>query len=340
MRNTMQKTVVINNILIHKLDMEHGHVLPSNTFVDLQNDAVGYYDKKLEKCLSSSKIRELVVGSQHHLITAAKKMLESEEDYIRESAQIAHDLFDLCTQVDEMPVSDLMFADCSLNGARHMVVMKVNYKMVPVCRTDSDDDGNQKIYVVSQAMLPTAGAAVDEAIIINMETGELSIIEKQYMIDGKKGYYLNEQYIKGESKLSDKEIFNTLNKVAKNIDIAFGVVEGDVIPYIRKEIIDTLMDHSPVKPLEILKKVFAGDAQACDEAEIMMMDLGIEEDTVIENVPVSVDRMSRCKIVLDGDRVIEMDINDYLERVNMKEETDNGGFTRIVLSDIRDITVK
>lgn len=60
MRNTMQKTVVINNILIHKLDMEHGHVLPSNTFVDLQNDAVGYYDKSWRSVFQAARLENLL----------------------------------------------------------------------------------------------------------------------------------------------------------------------------------------------------------------------------------------------------------------------------------------
>lgn len=340
MRNKMQKTLIINNILIHKLDTEHGRMISTDCFVNLTDDSTEYYDKKLEKCLSSSKIKSLVVGSQHHLIAAARKMIETGKDYIRESARIAQELFDICCTIEEMPVSDLMFVDCKVDGCRHMVIMKINYKTVPVSVMDEPENGRPRIRVISQQMLPGAGAAVDEAIIINLDTGELSLIEKRFVIDGKRGCYLNEVYIKGEPQLSDKEKVNLLNKVAKTVDREFNVVEGDVIPYVRKEIIETMMNHEPVKPLAILKKVFKGDYNACEEAEMILNDLGITEDAVIDNIPGNVDKLNRCKIVLDGDRVIEMNIDDYLERVNMKEETDNGGMTRIVLSDIRDITVK
>ena len=68
--------------------------------------------------------------------------------------------------------------------------------------------------------------------------------------------------------------------------------------------------------------------------------LGIEEDDEIVNVPVSIDRMSRCKLVLDDDRVIELSVDDYLEGVDISREMDERGLTRIILKNIKDVVVK
>lgn len=49
----------------------------------------------------------------------------------------------------------------------------------------------------------------------------VSLIEKRFQIDGKPGYYLNEQYIKGEPKLTDKQkmsiVIKSLKKSIVNI---------------------------------------------------------------------------------------------------------------------------
>ena len=50
--------------------------------------------------------------------------------------------------------------------------------------------------------------------------------------------------------------------------------------------------------------------------------------------------MSRCKLVLDDDRIIELNVEDYLEGVDIVKETDEGGMTRIILKNIKDIVVK
>ena len=201
-------------------------------------------------------------------------------------------------------------------------------------------DGKQSIRFVNQQILPNKTTAVEEAIIINVEDSILSIIEKRFMIDGKPGYYLNEQYIKGEPKLTDKQKMSIVNKVVKKVDSQYNVIDGDPLPVVKKELVDLVMEHRPVKPLELAKKVMGDDYNASEEVETIMKDLGIEEDDEIVNVPISLDRMSRCKLVLDDDRIIELNVEDYLEGIDIEKEIDENGKTKIILKNIQDIVVK
>ena len=77
-----------------------------------------------------------------------------------------------------------------------------------------------------------------------------------------------------------------------------------------------------------------------EEVETIMRDLGIEEDDEIVNVPLSLDRMSRCKLVLDDDRIIELNVEDYLNHENITTETDMSGYSTITLNNIKDIKIK
>ena len=185
-----------------------------------------------------------------------------------------------------------------------------------------ENDGVRSIKFVNRQILPNKTTAVEEAIIIDIENNSLSIIEKRFMIDGKPGYYLNDQYIKGEPKLSDKQKMSIVNKVVKKVDSEYAVFEGDPLPVVKKELAQLVMEHRPIKPMELAKKVVESDYNATQEVETIMRDLGIEEDDEIVNVPVSIDRMSRCKLVLDDDRVIELSVDDYLEGVDISREMD------------------
>jgi len=82
------------------------------------------------------------------------------------------------------------------------------------------------------------------------------------------------------------------------------------------------------------------DYNAQEEVETIMRDLGIEEDDEIVNVPLSLDRMSRCKLVLDDDRIIELNVEDYLNHENITTETDMSGYSTITLNNIKDIKIK
>ena len=66
----------------------------------------------------------------------------------------------------------------------------------------------------------------------------------------------------------------------------------------------------------------------------------LKEDDEIVNVPLSLDRMSRCKLVLDDDRIIELNVEDYLNHENITTETDMSGYSTITLNNIKDIKIK
>ena len=335
----MNNTIIIDKILIHMLDLEHSKVIYSDTFINLVEGTTEYYDKKIEKCLENTGIKELVVGSQHHLLQAARNMLESDETFKEESIKITQDLFNLCTKIEEMPNANLMFVELKVDGKKYILIIKLNYKTMPMSLIE-EVDGKQSIRFVNQQILPNKTTAVEEAIIINVEDSILSIIEKRFMIDGKPGYYLNEQYIKGEPKLTDKQKMSIVNKVVKKVDSQYNVIGGDPLPVVKKELVDLVMEHRPVKPLELAKKVMGDDYNASEEVETIMKDLGIGEDDEIVNVPISLDRMSRCKLVLDDDRIIELNVEDYLDGIDIEKEIDENGKTKIILKNIQDIVVK
>jgi hypothetical protein len=50
--------------------------------------------------------------------------------------------------------------------------------------------------------------------------------------------------------------------------------------------------------------------------------------------------MSRCKLVLDDDRIIELNVEDYLNHENITTETDMSGYSTITLNNIKDIKIK
>lgn len=321
------------------MDLEHSNVIYSDNFINLVEGTLEYYDKKLEKALTNPGTKELITGQEHHLLQAAKKMIENDDNFKAEAIKITQDLFELCKKIEEMPNSNLMYVECKFDGIKHIVIIKLNYKVTPISIIE-EVDGQRLIKFINQQILPPKSTGVEEAIIINTDNNLISIIEKRFNIDGKPGHYLNEQYIKGEAKLTDKQKLSIINKVVKKVDSEFNVVDGDPIPLVRKEIIDLVMDHKKVNPMELAKKIMANDYNASEEVELIMKDLGINEDDEIINIPGNMDRMARCRLVLDDDKIIELGIEDYLNGENIVKETDYNGTTKITITNIRDIVIK
>lgn len=184
-------TIVINKILMHMLDFEHRKIYHSTDFVDMNETSIDYYRKKVEKALNSPSLKELTVGSLHEMMLRSEKMIESQEEFIKQAHEMTDKLFALGSVIEEMPNSNVLFVDCYKNGERYVGALKLNYRYIPMSVIDENN-----IRITKKQVLPTMGSPVDEAIIVNVDAKKLFLIEKKYNIDGKLDFYLNAQWIK------------------------------------------------------------------------------------------------------------------------------------------------
>lgn len=326
-------TIIINKILMHMLDFEHRQIFHSNTFVDLNETSIDYYRKKVEKALNSPTMKELTVGSLHEMMLRSEKMIESDEEFMRQAHEITDKLYTLGAVIEEMPNCNVLFVDCYKNGERFIAVLKLNYRSIPMSVAEEG-----LVRITKQQVLPMMGAAVDEAIIVNCDQKQLFLIEKKYMIDGKSDYYLNPQWIKGEEKLTDKQKLTTMKKVIKKVDDLYHVNDGKAIPMMKQEIQDKLETNQPVKPIEIVKKVLERDYQAQEESEIMMKDMGIDEKDHIETV--AMPSIDVCKLVLDDVIEIRLPVEEYLSGSYLEKRQEEDGSYSIILKNINEVIVK
>jgi hypothetical protein len=93
-------TIIIDKILIHMFDMEHSKLICSDRFINLTEGTTEYYDKKIEKVITSSTKKELIVGEHHHLLELARNMLVDNDNFRKEAKQISEELFALCRKID------------------------------------------------------------------------------------------------------------------------------------------------------------------------------------------------------------------------------------------------
>lgn len=318
---------------MHMLDFEHRKIYHSTEFVDMNETSIDYYRKKVEKALNSPSLKELTVGSLHEMMLRSEKMIESQEEFIKQAHEMTDKLFALGSVIEEMPNSNVLFVDCYKNGERYVGVLKLNYRYIPMSVIDENN-----IRITKKQVLPTMGSPVDEAIIVNVDAKKLFLIEKKYNIDGKLDFYLNAQWIKGEEKLTDKQKISTMKKVVRKMDDIYNVNDGKALPLMKHEIQEKIDTNQPVKPLEIVKKVLEKDGQAQEESEIMMKDLGIGEEDQIESL--SLTAMDKCKLVLDDEIEISLPIEEYLSGDKVEKVKQEDGTYSILLKDVSEVIVK
>ena len=187
-------TIILQRVLMHMMDFEHNMVVYSDDFLELTPMMQEYYDKKVEKAWNHNKRTEIKVGDFHQIILRSADMIESVENYIKHAHTITEELFELGRRVNLMPNSNICFIECTIDGMKHMAIIKLNYKIVPV-NVIEEEDGKKFVKITQRQMVPTKSAPVEEAIFVNIEEKKVYLVEKRFEIDGKLDTYLNQHYL-------------------------------------------------------------------------------------------------------------------------------------------------
>ena len=335
----VDKTIVLNRVLMHMMDIEHHQVLFSDGFVDLNPTSLEYYDKKLEKIFYHPQLKEIELGNFASIILRSKQMLEDEEKYFEHSKIITREWFEIAALIQDMPNANLLFMDTRVNGEDYMVILKLNYKIAPCMVQEVDEEGHEVMRISQRQSVPSKSQNVEEAICVNTETNQVFIIEKKFMIDGKMDYYLNAQYLKGEPKMTDKEKIRIMEKSIQKVDRQYRINEFEPSVLIKQALTDCVVENKEVKPAEIAAKIFERDYGAQEECLEMMADLGVGEEDVVELTD-SVEKMARCKLVTDTDIEVILSVDDYLSQNHVRKVVNEDGPISLVFDAIHEIVVK
>lgn len=335
----MEKTIICSRVLMHMMDIEHHQVLFSDGFVDLNPTALEYYDKKLEKIFHHPNMKEIEVGNFASIILRTKQMLEDDDKYLAHSRVITQEWFDLACLIQDMPNANLLFIECRVDGEDHMVILKLNYKYAPAMIQEEDENGKRVMRITTRQMVPSKAQGIEEAIVVNVETSQVFLIEKKFMIDGKMGYYINEQYLKGQPKMTDKEKMRIMQRAVTSIDEQYHVNQFETPVLIKQAVTDCVNSEREVKPLEIASKILEKDYGAQEECLDMMKDLGIQENDVVSRVD-GVEKMQKCKIITDTDVEISMMVEDYLSENHVRKVQNEDGTLSLIFSNIHEVIVK
>lgn len=333
-------TLIIDRILMHMMDFEHQDIFYSDDFLELTPTMQEYYDKKLEKAWTSVQLKEVTLGDFAPIILRSKDMVENPDKYFEHAKTITQELFDLGKLIQLMPNCNIIFVECKIDGMKHMVIIKLNYKLAPVNLVEEDEKGNKIVRITNRQTVPAKTASVEEAIIVNVEENRVYLIEKRFEIDGKPDYYLNDQYIKGEPKMTDKQKVSLLNKTITKIESQFGVNEFEPKALIKQEMANCLLEAKEIKPHEIATAILEKDYNAKEEAIDILTDLGINEEETISPLFESIEKLSKCKIVTDTEIEITLNVSDYLENNHIRKVRHEDGTYTITLEDIHDIKLK
>ena len=287
--------IKIERAILHALDPASGMAVLSEEPMEINEEVREFLDAHFTKCLESDEAQKAVIreeGSFGQRMRALGRAVLGDgagdsgagaEAFKIESKQLAEQIFAILNANPDVPRGDLICMLCKVGGAGGKTffgALKMNYH-----------DGfahyymNGNLNIVGQrVLLPGVGRKLDEAFIVDLETLDVQVIEKKYlMMDDTRAAYLSEQILGCVPEASERSklmaVKKAVQKANKEILGDRKVVEQEFMSrmheYLRDEDEPTvgemcrevLRDYPQVRPM-VEEQILAGRIELDDTVQV------------------------------------------------------------------------
>ncbi len=230
-------SAVIEKAILHVLDPSSGMPVLSAEPMVMDEEILEFLETHFEKTLESDEVQTGVLRGDHGfgqrmqdlgmawagavMATAGMDAESFVSKFVEESKNLAEQIYQIVSGNEAVPAGDLICMLASTGGRRYFGALKMNYH-----------DGyshyyiNGNLTIVGQrVLLPGVGRKLEEAFIVDLDSLEVRIIEKKYlMMDESKEAYLSSRILGCLPEISER---SKLMAVKKAMQKANKEVLGD-----------------------------------------------------------------------------------------------------------------
>ena len=210
--------MILHQAYLHIFDKNSGNLLLSQKELPLSNPYITeYFTKIIEKTLKSDP--------RHGILPPEEPLLGFLADdsipFIEKTQQLAHKLYEIIAPAEDIPAADYVFATgINDQGGNFFAILRLDYSSKYTHFLHYEDDQVLNTVLQNHAILPNPSQKLSEAFIVDTSNGQYQLIERKYIVEGKKILYFSEQFLEITPPTSTqeqiKEIKKTVTHVAKN----------------------------------------------------------------------------------------------------------------------------
>ena len=282
--------MILHQAYLHIFDKNSGNLLLSQKELPLSNPYITeYFTKIIEKTLKSDP---------HHGVLPPEEPLlgflaDDSIPFIEKTQQLAHKLYEIIAPAEDIPAADYVFAS-GIN----------------------DQGGN------FFAILPNPSQKLSEAFIVDTSNGQYQLIERKYIVEGKKIPYFSEQFLEITPPTSTQEQIKEIKKTVTHVAKKYDEENYLALATTQQAILTQLEESDEIDAGIIFDTVFKDKPLAKEAAYQAIATEKIPEKIPVTNVPKYEKKYSKQKFKLDNG--IEITIpSDIYENKEMVEFINN-----------------
>lgn len=277
----MEHTISIKRAVLHVLDVNAVMPVLSKAELEISEALTDYLGRHTDKVIEDPNTKNARFTGQDEIRKLCGLLNDNENDFLPVSSDIANKLFVLLQKNVDIPSADLVCCLAEIDGARTLVLMKLNYNEGFTHWVNNADEGAVNTIIRHKTLLPQEGQKLEECVLINLVDFSLRLMEKQYEVNGEKEFYLSKQFLKCSCDLSDNAKLKILDKAAKNINKKYFGEDFEKTIKMKKAVTESIEDTDTIQIDRIADKMYERNAEIRSEYVDEIAKAGLGEKEII-----------------------------------------------------------
>lgn len=372
--------IIIRKSILHVLDTDRGDCILSNTLLDPGPDLYEFIRNHIFRILSSDDTKDCEFNKDASPIYSILEEWDEEDpaSFIEASQAIANKLYVSMGECLDVPPADLLFVSFQAEGKKHLALLKMNYRESythevsfveaaarekpfgePYARENSGLSENpatdaaenhsqdptelpqiQAGIVKSKSLLPTASMRLPEAMLIDLETYHIKLLEKRFEFNGEKINYLSERFLICSTDIAPRQKLNILTRVINDISNKYDGADFKTKMDTKSALEHEYTEQKIFDVEEIGCKLFGQNPEKKSEFDESMEKYNLQFDRFSVTNDNTVKKLQKQVLVTDTGIEISVPMETYNKLADFEVQTDVNGKTRIIISNVNDLILK
>ena len=328
--------IIIEKAILHILDFHSGVTVYSDAELPVKDSVETWLLKHVERAWGSQDAKPGTFCEDSAFLKELQDYESGTLDFVALSKAIAKTLDDALTHAEEMPASDVIVAQASIDEVLYLVILRSNSHIGFTHQVNQTEDGIQNEIINHYSIMPNLSQKIDEFAFVNRRTKEIKTAAKKYTLDGNPVIVLPEVLLECSLTPSPKEAMKNLSKAAAKVADSFGQDKVATEAAVKSYVAETMQKGTELDLQEAGKEIFHDNPAMQQELDTAIRDAGITEPVQMDP-EATLKKVSRHK--LKTDTGIELSIpTDYFDNTEFIEFNNNeDGTLSITLKHISNI---
>lgn len=336
-----KEEIKIRNIIVHIMDATVGLPVLSDTPLEYGSDFADFVREHIARLTTGDELKKCEFYQKESEIFQWLQEYR-EEGFTDLSKKIANLLYEIMNSNVDIPSADLLVVRFRGADQEYLALLKMNFKPGYTHKTMGDGENNHNEIIKYKAVLPNQTQRLTEAAIINLETGQVDVIEKKYEVNGEKVNYFSYLFLKCNSELSHKTKLSIVTKAFEKVQKeGLNEYEACEAAMETKAIIQEVFEEKGgfvVEELADLVFQEKEDLKAAFQEQMEKYDMVRQE--VLPQSDTTVKKYQKQHLMTDTGIEIKIPMDQYRNTNNIEFITNQDGTISLLIKNIEHLQAK